>query len=413
MATLTSPPRSARSTAPRTATGLIRSALNMPLASFYLVVATGGILLGLGILMVLSASSVTAEVTRKSPYYFVVRQLVFAVAGLVLAVIMQRFSIGWLRKLAWPALIGSIILLILTFTPLGVTVGGNRNWLQFGSDNLRLQPSEFAKLAIILWGADHLSRKEKVLDRPREWVSFIVMTGLTILLVVMQRDMGTAVILALIMVSILFLAGAPWRILLSMGGLTVISVVLMVIVSPNRMTRLMGFLNPAHDTDGVNQQPLRALYALASGGWLGQGLGESRQKWGMLVEAHTDYVFAVIGEELGLLGSLLVLGLFLLLGYCGWRIALRSDSSFCRHAAGGVAAWFSLQALVNIAVVLRVLPVMGVTLPMVSYGGSSLLATILALGLLARCALEEPDARRVRARAAGERPRVWSVVGGR
>lgn len=413
MATLTSPPQSARSTTPRTATGLIRRALAQPLSSYYLVIATGGLLLGLGILMVLSASSVTAEVVNQDAYYYVKRQLTFGIAGLVAAWILQKFTIRGLRMLAWPSLLLSVILLILTFTPLGVEVAGNRNWIQFGSSFARLQPSEFAKLAMILWGADHLSRKEKVLDHPREWVSFLLVTGLLIGLVVMQRDMGTAVIMALIMVSILFLAGAPWRILFSLAAVTVVSVVAMVFISPNRMKRLIGFLNPGDDIEGVNQQPLRALYALASGGWLGQGLGESKQKWGMLVEAHTDYIFAVIGEELGLLGSIIVLGLFLLLGYTGLRIALRSDSSFCRHAAGGVAAWFTLQALVNIAVVLRLLPVMGVPLPLVSYGGSSLLATVIALGVLARCALEEPDARRVRSKDSSERPTVWSVVGGR
>jgi len=187
-----------------------------------------------------------------------------------------------------------------------------------------------------------------------------------------------------------------------------------VLTSSNRMSRILGFFDPAADIEGVNQQPLRGIYALASGGWWGLGLGQSKQKWGMLAAAHTDYVFAIIGEELGLVGSAATIGLFAILGYAALRIAKRSDDAFSRNLSVGIGAWFVLQAMVNIAVVLRLVPVMGVTLPLVSYGGSSLLATIATVGLLVACARNEPAARRVLARRKQPaKARVTTVVDGR
>lgn len=401
--------------APGTARGLVQHALSTPLASLYLVLASAGLLLGLGLLMVLSSSSVTAEVSLHDPYYFVKRQLLFVGLGLVGAYVLTRLSPATLRLVAWPAILVSLVLLTLTFVP-GLGVGestGNRNWLRLGHPMLQFQPSEFAKVAICLWGADQLARKEKILDRPRELVPYLMFTGLVIALVVLQRDMGTAVILAAMVVTVLFLSGAPLRVLAALFGVAVAGALVLVLTSPNRMTRILGFLDPTADVEGVNQQPLRGMYALASGGWWGLGLGQSRQKWGMLVAAHTDYVFAIIGEELGLVGTVATIGLFALFGYAGLRIARRSDDTFCRTMAVGVASWFTIQALVNMAVVLRVLPVMGVTLPLVSYGGSSLLANTAAIGLLVVCARNEPAARRVLARRGrAPRARVTAVVDG-
>ena len=171
------------------------------------------------------------------------------------------------------------------------------------------------------------------------------------------------------------------------------------------MTRILGFFNQDIDPLGVNHQPIKAIFALASGGWWGLGLGASRQKWGGLVESHTDYMLAVIGEELGLVGTLMVLALFLILGYAGFRIAMRSDIRFCRYTAAGITSWFMIQALVNIAVVLRMMPVLGVPLPLLSYGGSALMANLMALGVLLACARQEPQSRaflRRRARRGGQ-----------
>lgn len=413
MAVLTSP-RTVRTDTSARNKGLIRHALDTPLASLYLILTTTALLTGLGVLMVLSASSVYAEVDYGDPYYFAKRQVMFLVIGLGIAWLLTRVSPRLLRSIGWPALIITLILLMLTFTPLGVTVNGNRNWVQFGSSWTRLQPSEFAKLSLLLWGADQLTRKEKLLDRPKELVPYLMFSGAVIGLVLLQKDVGTAMVLALMISLVLFLAGTPLRLLLAGAGVVAALIAGMVVMSPNRMSRIVGFLNPTTDVAGVNDQPLRALYALASGGWWGVGLGNSKQKWGMLVEAHSDYVFAVIGEEFGLVGTLVVIGLFGVLVATAFRIAARSDNPFFRHVSAGIGAWFLIQAALNMAVVLRLLPVVGVTLPFVSYGGSSLLATLAAVGLLVSCARQEPAARKVLARRRSvNRARVTAVVDGR
>ena len=413
MPVLTSP-RTVPTSSGAHAKGLIRHALDTPLASLYLVLTTTGLLTGLGVIMVLSASSVYAEVVYSDPYYYAKRQVVFLAIGLGLTWILARLSPRTLRSICWPAMVGTIILLVLTFTPLGVTVNGNRNWVQFGFAWTRLQPSEFAKLTILLWGADQLTRKEKLLGRPKELVPYLAFAGMIVGLVLLQGDVGTAIVLALMISLVLFLAGAPLRLLLGGAGVAGVLIAGMTVFSPNRMNRIIGFLHPTTDTQGINDQPVRAIFALASGGWWGVGLGNSRQKWGMLVEAHSDYVLAVIGEELGLVGTIVVIGLFAVLVATAFRIAARSDDSFCRHVSAGIGAWFLIQAALNMAVVLRLLPVVGVTLPFVSYGGSSMLATMAAVGLLVSCARQEPAARKVLARRrSATEARVTAVVDGR
>ena len=413
MTVLTSP-RTVRTESGAHNKGLIRHALDTPLASLYLVLTTTGLLMGLGVLMVLSASSVYAEVNYGDPYYFAKRQVMFLVIGLGAAWLLTRLSPRLLRSIGWPALIVTLILLMLTFTPLGVTVNGNRNWLQFGSSWTRLQPSEFAKLTLLLWGADQLTHKEKLLGRPKELVPYLMFSGAVIGLVLLQKDVGTAMVLSLMITLVLFLAGTPLRLLVAGASAAGLLIAGMTVFSPNRMSRIIGFLNPASDIEGINAQPLRAMYALASGGWWGVGLGNSKQKWGMLVEAHSDYVFAVIGEEFGLVGTIVVIFLFAVLVATAFRIAARCDNPFCRHVSAGIGAWFLIQAALNMAVVLRLLPVVGVTLPFVSYGGSSLLATMAAVGLLVSCARQEPAARKVLARRrSANKARVTAVVDGR
>lgn len=397
--------------------GVIAKALSQPLTSYYLVLVSASLLIGLGLMMVLSASSVYAQVATGDPYYIVKRQAGFLVIGIVGAFALTRLSPKTLRGLGWAGIILAFGLLLLTFTPLGDDANGNRNWLQFGSSLLRFQPSEFAKLAMVVWGADILARKDKLLRSPTHVLFPFVPVCLALIgLVMAQRDLGTAMVMGAMMMAVLFIVGTPLRVLVGMLTVVAAAVVTLVITSGNRMERIFGFLNPSADALGINQQPLRAMFALASGGWWGLGLGGSRQKWGMLAEAHTDFVFAVVGEELGLLGSLLVIGLFLVLGYGGFRVALRSDTPFARYVAGGITAWFMIQALVNIAVVLRMLPVFGVPLPFVSYGGSALLANLAALGILLACARQEPAARKLleqRRLAKGSRGRLSTVVQGR
>ena len=401
----------------QTTTGWVAQALKAPLANFYLVLVSAGLLVTLGVMMVLSASSVFAYMRYgEDSYYFVKRQVLFAVGGVVGAAVLSRMRFAHLRKLAWPALGLSATLLILTYVPgLGVEVNGNQNWLQLGSESLRIQPAEFAKLAIIVWAAHILTLKAKVLDRPKQLlIPVLPGVGVIIALVVFQGDMGTAVILIGILAGLLWVIGTPARILLAMGGVAIASVAVLTVTSANRMRRLMAFARPELDTQDTNLQATIGTYALATGGWWGVGLGRSRQKWGSLPEAHTDFIFAVIGEELGLVGTIVVLGLFVILGVAGLRIAMHSDTIFGRVTAAGITTWFMFQAMVNLGVVLRLLPVMGVPLPLVSYGGSALLANLLALGVLLACARQEPQARAaLAAKRRAPKPRMTTVVGTR
>ncbi|MCL2483038.1 MAG: putative lipid II flippase FtsW [Propionibacteriaceae bacterium] len=388
---------------------VVRTAMAHPLFDYHLVIVTSVVLLCLGLLMVISASSVIAAAQMGDPYYFGKRQIIFAVFGVLGAALLSLIPERFLTKLSWPALLLAVLLLLLTFTPLGVSVAGNQNWLSFGSSWTQFQPSEFAKLAIILWGANDLAHRHKRLADMRQWLVYIVATFTIVGLVVFQKDQGTAMVMAAMVILVLVAAGAPWRLLLSLASLAVAAVVGLIIIQPYRMQRIWAFMNPSADQYGLNLQPQRSLYALASGGWFGQGLGSSRQKWGLLSEAHTDYIFAIIGEELGLLGTLTVIALFAALAFAGIRIAGRAATRFSRIVAIGVVSWFTVQAFVNIAVAIRLLPVVGVTLPMISYGGSSLMANLFALGLLAGCARREPEA--VQLLASRKRgPRTASIV---
>jgi cell division protein FtsW len=393
----------------------LRVVLDRPLTSYHLVLGAVALLLVVGVMMVLSASSVNAYVAHSDSYYYAKRQLLFLAIGVVGAIVIMKLPTPTLRGLGWPAVALAGVLLILTYTPLGISVNGNRNWLYLGSSTFSLQPAEFAKLAMIIWGANVLARKQRLLDQPRHLlVPFLPVSGLLILLVVFQGDAGTAVVMAGIVVGMLWIVGAPLPVLAGLGAAGAVGVAGMFVSSPVRMKRLAAFLDPTINANGINDQANAGMYAIASGGWWGVGLGASRQKWGSLPEAHTDFIFAVLGEEFGLLGSLMVLALFGVLGYAGVRIAARSDDPFARYAAGGVTAWFMVQSLFNLAVVLRLLPVAGVPLPMLSYGGSALVANLLAVGVLLGCARREPDARRMLARRSGRpAPRMTTVTGSR
>jgi cell division protein FtsW len=350
------------------------------------------------------------------PYYYGKRQVLFAAIGLVAAFVVVRFPLRAIRSMAWPAVGISLVLLGLTAfpqLPFVVEVNGNSNWLRFGPSWTQFQPSEFAKLALVVFAGDHLARKERRLGQANQWLPFMFVSFLIVFIVaVLQRDMGTGVVMAAMVMIILLAGGAPWRLLISSVVVGSAAVVALVMSNPSRRARLIAFFDPSHDVTGTNLQSLRGSYAMATGGWWGEGLGASKQKWGLLSEAHTDYIFAIIGEELGLVGTLTILGCFVVLAYAGFRVvrtmnqalltttsegktvltgARRQDVQFCRHAACGVVSWITVQALINMAVVLGCFPVMGVPLPLVSYGGSSLIAVLMGLGLLVACARREPD----------------------
>jgi cell division protein FtsW len=393
----------------------LRAVLDRPMTSYHLMLASAGLLVALGVLMVLSASSVSAYVNYGDSYYYFKRQLFFLVTGLAMILVIVKLPQRALRPLSWVGLAGAMIMLILTYSPLGVEFQGNRNWLDPGTSALRLQPSEFAKLALALWGADVLARKQKLLDQPRHLLfPYLPIAALIILLIVFQGDAGTAAVVIGMVAGVLWMVGTPMRVfgVLTLAGLAGLAT--LVLTSPTRLSRFEAFLNPTANIDGINRQATVGMYAIASGGWWGVGLGASRQKWGTLPEAHSDFIFAVIGEELGLFGSLMVLLMVLVLGYAGIRIALRSDDMFCRYAAAGVTAWLMVQALINLGCVLRLLPIAGVPLPLVSYGGSALLATLAGVGVLLACSRYEPGARKVlAAKKARPKPRMTAVIGRR
>ena len=393
--------------------------LSHPMADAVLVLVPTMILLALGSLMVWSASTVFAYRQFDDAFYFMERHLVFMAVAIACGWVASRVPTETLRSWAWVIYAVAGLLLVLTFTPLGYGVGGNKNWLNFGGPGqmLRLQPAELAKLALIVWGSAVLANKRKLLDQPKHLIiPFMPFALGLVVLVVLQKDLGTAIILGALMIAVLWCVGAPWRVLGGMLGLVAVGAGVLVTFNQSRIERILGFLDPTSDPTGINHQMTQALYGLATGGWLGVGLGRSRQKWGSLAEAHTDYVLAIIGEELGLFGTLLVLALFVLLAWGGVRIALRSSTFFGRLLASGITTWLVLQALVNVMVVLGLLPVLGVPLPFLSYGGSALLANVVAVGILVACAREEPDAKawlRRRAKAKGPRRRLSAILPGR
>jgi len=372
----------------------VRTLLERPLASYQLVLGVTGLLLGLGLIMVLSASSVFALRVYGNSFEIFMRQAIFAVLGLTAMVVAMRIPLERVRQLARPALFSVVLLIGLTFTPLGMDINGNRNWLPLFA-GFNLQPSEFAKLAIALWIADLYTRRHKYLGTTRYVITPVVpVAGAVAALVVAQKDLGTAVILFAIIGGMLWVAGLPLKPMLGFGAGLLVLLLFFVATAQHRVERFMSFLNPMADPEQSGYQAIKAMQGFARGGFWGLGLGGSRQKWGALPEAHTDFILAVIGEELGLAGSLVVIGLFLLLAYTGFRIAHRSRDKFARYLAAGITIWLTTQAIINIGMVLGLLPVIGVPLPLISYGGSSMLATLAALGLLANCATTEPGAAR-------------------
>ena len=367
-------------------------ALDRPLASYYLLLGASTLLLTIGLMMVLSASSVSGYKIYGNSYHYFFKQLMWVGLALPIAFLASRLPHRFIRRLAWPALIGSTVLLALTQVPgLGVKVNGNTNWLALGP--LTIQPAEFAKLAIILWCAHLYARKEKLLgDWKHALIPVVPVTVFLTLLVIKGGDLGTALVLFAIVLGMLWVVGAPGR--LFGGALLVVAALALYLASTNeeRLDRLTNFVDPFKNYEGAGWQAAHGIFAMSSGGWFGKGISASQQKWGALPAAHTDFIFAVLGEELGLVGTLLVLALFLTIAYAGIRVALRTDDPFVRYMAAGITVWLTAQMMINIGMVLALLPVIGIPLPLVSYGGSALLPSLVALGLLMSFARSEPGA---------------------
>lgn len=369
----------------------VRDYLERPLTNYYLIFGSAGLLLCIGLIMVLSSSSVYSYRVHDNSYYIVLKQLTWVAVAVPVAWLALRIPTPVLRRLAWLGLLLSIGLILLTTTPLGMTVNGNRNWLAFGG--FTMQPSEPAKLAIVLWAADIYTRKERLLGSSlHALIPVAPAVGLVGILVVMQHDLGTAMVLFAIMLGMLFVVGAPMR--LFTVSMLVVSVAVFALAATNaeRRSRLTSFLHPFNDYEGHGWQAAQGLLGMASGGIFGKGISASQQKWGKLPEAHTDFIFAVLGEEVGLFGTLVVVALFAVLAVAMVRFALQTQDSFARYVTAGVVVWLLGQAMVNIGMVLALLPVVGLPLPLVSYGGSALVPTIVAIALVLGFTRREPEA---------------------
>jgi cell division protein FtsW len=390
-----------------------------PTTSYYLVGGATLLLLGLGLVMVLSASTVFSLRDSANsdggltPFSNFRRQMMFAAVGLVGAFVASRLPVRWLRRLSWPAFVASLGLMLLPLVPsLQRSQGGNAGWVHVAG--FTFQPSEFAKLGLALWLGAVLAAKGPLL---RQWrhalMPAMVGAGAVLALVMYGHDLGTALIIAALLAGALWVAGVPASLFTAVAALGVATAAFFVVLSPNRAHRVLSFLGMGDgpvDPQGVGLQGRVALEALGSGGLSGVGLGASAEKWLYLPEAHNDFIFAIIGEELGLLGTLLVLALYALLAVGFTRIVKRHPDPFVKIATAAIGAWIIGQAFVNIGVVIGVLPVIGVTLPLFSTGGSSLIATLIALGIVVAFARTEPGAAEALAARRGTVRRSLAVL---
>ncbi len=388
--------------------------LDRPLTSYYLVLGITVLLLVLGLVMVESTASVYDLSEGLSPYSDFSKQLVGAAIGLPLMWLAARSSPRLFRAFAYPLLAVSAVGLALTLIRgIGVSQNGAARWIAIGG--WQLQPSELAKLALAVWGADLLARKEK-LGQLADWRHMLVPlmpgAGLLCMLVMTGDDLGTTFILLVIFLALLWVIGTPGRVFFGMLILMGLAIALMIVSAKYRFERIAGFLNPQGGPTGPYMQEIQGKYAVGSGGIFGVGLGASTEKWGWVPESTDDFIFAIIGEELGLVGTLCVMFLYGGLAFAGLRIARRVPDMFCRLAATAITAWIVVQAIVNIGAVIGVVPITGVPLPLVSAGLSSLLVTLIALGMLMSFARLEPGAREaLAARGPGWPWRVLSWLG--
>ncbi|MBE3074802.1 MAG: putative lipid II flippase FtsW [Actinobacteria bacterium] len=364
-----------------------------PVTTYYLLLSATAMLVIIGLVMVLSASSVTSYKDTNSSYTIFLNQLKFGVAGVIGAFVANRLPLTVWKRVSVPMLAVAIVLQALVLVPgLGVSVNGNRNWIRVAGQ--QVQPSEFAKLALVLFGATVLTKKRRMLGKFGHVAVPLVFPagGLLLLLVLGGGDLGTGLVLLAIIGGMLFVAGVPARMFLVAGAGAAVLAATMALNSANRMDRINAWLVGCTDPNKCFQT-IHGQYALADGGWWGVGLGASREKWSWLPAAHNDFIFAIIGEELGLPGTLVIIGLFGLLAFACYRLVLSSDDFFVRVATAGVMAWILTQAVINMGGVIGLLPVIGVPLPLVSSGGSALMATLFALGMLLSFARNEPGCR--------------------
>jgi cell division protein FtsW len=353
-----------------------------------------GLLLLLGLLMSFSASVVDAA-EGGDPFGILRRQVAWAAIGVPLFFFLAAVDHRLLRRLSGLLLVISLVGLVAVLVPgIGVTRGGATRWIGFGP--FVLQPSELAKLATLLWLAHVIDRRRRNPELAKA-PGFLLVPALPLLalqavLIMLEPDLGTTVLLTVIVGLVLFVEGMSLRLFALFAGLGIAAAGVATVIAPYRMARITGWLDPDSDPMGSGYQLLQSLYAMAEGGPFGSGIGSSRGKWNWIPNPETDFVFAIIGEELGLLGALVVLGLFTALLVLGLRVARSAPTGFSRTVAFGITGWLVGQALINIGTVVGLVPITGMTLPLVSAGGSSLVATLAALGILVAIARDPRQA---------------------
>ncbi len=341
-----------------------------------------GALTTFGLVMVFSASEVQGWLWFHNPAYYFEHQLMWLALGVILLLAGANLDYHRLRPLAWPLGVVTVVLMVLVLLPhFGIEVNGARRWLRLGP--LQMQPAELAKIATIVFMALWLERhRDRLSSLENGVVPFLALLGFTILLVILERDLGTTLILAGILLAQFLVAGGRKRHVLLLALIMALCVYLFIRMEPYRLHRILAFVDPWSDPLNTGFQAIQSVVALGSGGIAGLGLGHSIQKYQWLPFAHTDFIFAIVGEETGLLGTSAVLALFGLFAYRGYRVALKAPDAFGSLLACGVTTWIALQALINIAAVTVTLPTTGIPLPFISYGGSSLAITLLAVGIL-------------------------------
>jgi cell division protein FtsW len=389
-----------------------RALLDRPLTSYYLVLGCTLLLLALGLVTVLSASTAYQMVQGLPAYATFQKQVLGAVGGLVIMWLAAKAPARIFRACAYP-MIAAAVLGLLAVLAVGPKVYGAERWITVAG--IQVQPSELAKLAFVIWGADLLARKQKLrqlTDSRQLLMPLLPGLGLLATLVMLGDDLGTTSLLVVIFLALLWIIGTPGRLLFGMLALMAFVMMMLIVVHPYELQRITGFLQQSSTgcSSSSSYQLAEGKCALGSGGWFGVGLGASKAKWGWVPNSPSDFIFAILGEELGLLGTLCVVVLYGGIAFAGLRIARRVEDTFSRLAAGAITMWIIAQALVNIGAVLGVLPITGVPLPLISAGLSSLLVTMTALGMLMSFARSEPGARQALAAAgpgAGRRLLRW------
>jgi cell division protein FtsW len=393
--------------------GRVRSGLGdwgrSPVLDFYGLICVGALLIGTGLVMVLSSSSVVSIAKGDSPFAGLLNQGKFALIGFVGLIVAAVLPPRTYEKLAWVLLGLGIALQCLVHVPgIGVAAGGNTNWIRIAGQTL--QPSELLKLALAVWLGAILARKRALLHRTMHLVIPVVpVVVISLGLVLLGHDLGTVMIMAMLVAGALWVGGVPRRWFVLGGGVGIAAILFFALTNANRLARITNWLHGTCEGDSCMQSD-QGLMGLAEGGWWGLGLGQSRQKWGRLPAAQDDYIFAIIGEELGLLGTLSVLALFIVLALILFRMITRAKDPFIQITIGGVGAWLLGQAFVNMMVVAGMLPVLGVPLPFISSGGSALVASMLALGMLISFARHEPGAQEAISARMGTMRRTLAVI---